>query len=205
MAASAWIAANWLIQNTTRLRISETAALLTGFLLILLAFASNAIFVRTISLSSKSVSSHLIQIAKALESNTQPCEVAAVFDAGIIGYFSNRTVINLDGLANNYSYLNNFRSKGRVSAYLDQEQVNVLLIRGELLDNLPEVASGTYQFAQFTDDKKLKLKQQDELFRHEIPGTFTLFAYRYHAMSENNKATQADGISVQPCATKLKP
>lgn len=45
------------------------------------------------------------EVAKWLRSYTQPNDRCASWDAGVIGYFSHRKVINLDGLVNDFQFL----------------------------------------------------------------------------------------------------
>jgi len=52
---------------------------------------------------------HLIQgqnyaAAQYLKENTEPDARVAAFNAGVIGYFSDRTVINLDGVVNSDAF-----------------------------------------------------------------------------------------------------
>ena len=52
--------------------------------------------------------------------------VFATTDAGVFGYFSERTTINLDGLINNYRYREEIRA-GRFAGYLHQRGVQYIL------------------------------------------------------------------------------
>jgi hypothetical protein len=58
-----------------------------------------------------------LEAATWARENTPPDAVFAAMDAGLFGYFSERSVINLDGKANGYDYLRSLR-EGTVSEYL---------------------------------------------------------------------------------------
>ncbi|MET3108327.1 hypothetical protein AAKU67_003113 [Oxalobacteraceae bacterium GrIS 2.11] len=184
-AAGAWLAARWIMEKNWQVKAGSTIKIVASVILVSVALVSNLFFVRAISNNTKSVSWQLLQIAGELERVSQPCDIAAVFDAGVIGYFSNRTVINLDGLANSYSYLDEYRKPKKFTEYLDKQGVNIFILRDQLADNSQEIDAGSYEFAQFSEDKRLRLDRHDELFRHVIPGTFTVIAYRYNS---GNKA-----------------
>jgi hypothetical protein len=194
--AGAWIALHWFAQQEFRPNMSGRMLKVAGVAAALVAFASNVLFVWFIA-SSVSLSWHLLQIAQKLEQTTRPCDVAAVFDAGIVGYFSNRRVINLDGLANNYTYLNEYLLKGKLLEYLEEQGVSVYLLREQNAVNSREIASGQYEFVQFPADPRIKLRRQDELFRYIIPGDFTVIAYRYDS---GNKTTCAATRAAHPPA-----
>jgi hypothetical protein len=179
LAAGAWIAVHWFSEQEFKLEMTGRTRIVVGVAVTLVAFASNVMFVTYVS-STISLSRHLLQIAQKLEETTRPCDVAAVFDAGIIGYFSNRKVINLDGLANSYTYLNEYRLTGRLLEYLEQQGVSVFLLREQHASNSRDIASGQYEFVQFSADPRIKLRRQDELFRYVIPGDFNVIAYRYN-------------------------
>lgn len=53
-----------------------------------------------------------------LRENTDPDAVAAGWDVGIVGGFSNRRVANLDGLINSWDYKENYFDKGKTEAWL---------------------------------------------------------------------------------------
>jgi hypothetical protein len=55
-----------------------------------------------------------------LKENTAPAVRITAGSAGILGYFSERTVINTDGLINSYDYLDNYIRKGRTVSYFGQ-------------------------------------------------------------------------------------
>lgn len=72
----------------------------------------------------------MLDAALWLEQNTPEDAVTAAFNAGIIGYFSHRTTLNLDGVMNNESYaaivdhqLFSFLEKSGVDYYADYDPV----------------------------------------------------------------------------------
>lgn len=178
-AASAWIAVHGLSRREFKLQLTERASIVASVAALLVAFASNALFVTVVASSSRSTSWHLLQVAQKLDEVTQSCDVVAVNDAGVIGYFSSRRVINLDGLANGYVYLNEYLRRGRLPEYLDQQGVSVYLLRDQLASNRGAVVSGQYDVVRFAPDTRLELRRRDELFRYAIPDAFTIIAYRY--------------------------
>ena len=138
----------------------------------------NLTFLLLISHTYQSTSYHLKQIAQQIDSSTPPEAVVGVFDAGAIGFFSSRQIINLDGLANNHEYLLNFRVPQRFAEYFRKEGVSHVLVRGTALVNLPEVQLANYERARFGADESVILNKKDELFRYRIPRTFEVFYYR---------------------------
>lgn len=197
LAAGAWIAVHWLSQRNFRIPMKRGGAVVACMVLALVVLASNALFVRFVASSLKSTSWHLMQIAHKLNEVAQPCDIAAVYDAGVIGYFSNQRVINLDGLANSYTYLNEYLRPSKFLEYLEKEKVSVYLLRDQHARNRSEVASGHYDLAQFSPDSRLKLRRQDELFRYAIPGAFTVIAYRYNNGSNANCASSDPVLRLQ--------
>jgi hypothetical protein len=64
------------------------------------------------------------RMATWLREHTQPGDVIAAYNAGEIGYFSERAVIDLDGLVNDYAYYEEFvRGHGDLSTYLSGKGV----------------------------------------------------------------------------------
>ena len=120
-----------------------------------------------------------MQIAKKLDEAAPAGAIAGTFDAGAIGYFSKAQVINLDGLANNYPYFENYLRPHRISEYFADQNVTVFLLRDEHAINRSEILSGNYGKARFGLDLRLELPARSELFRYSIPGNFTVIAYRY--------------------------
>lgn len=61
-----------------------------------------------------------------LKVNTEPDAICIAEDAGIIGYYSQRRVINLDGLINSYEY-QEYLKHGRFSDYLHKKGVQYFI------------------------------------------------------------------------------
>jgi hypothetical protein len=80
------------------------------------------------------------RVALWIQENTQPTDVLAAFNAGELAYFSERRVINLDGLVNDYAYYQKFiRGGGRLSDYLSANGVRYL-VDYQIPVDLPEGA-----------------------------------------------------------------
>lgn len=188
LAASAWIAIDWLSQAKFVLQMKGRASVVAGIVVVLVVIASNALFVRLVASSTQTTSRHLLQIAHKLNEVMQPCDIAAVYDAGVIGYFADQRVINLDGLVNSYTYLNEYLRPAKFFEYFEKENVSVFLLREQHARNKDEITSSRYETAQFIPDPRLMLRRQDELFRYVIPGAFTVIAYRYKNVDHSNCA-----------------
>ncbi len=74
----------------------------------------------------------MLDAARWLRHNTGRDDVAAAFNAGIIGYYSSRRVVNLDGAVNNTAYnalrqrnLLGMMRRARVAYYLDFEPMSM--------------------------------------------------------------------------------
>lgn len=180
LATGVWVAVHWLAELKIKRLSAPKISIVMCAGIVLVAFLSNTFFVRYVSFTAKATSWHLMQIAQKLKEVTQPCEIVATYDAGVVGYFSNRRVINLDGLANSYAYLNDYLIQGKLLEYLEKEHVGVYLLRDQHAINSAEVDSGNYELVQFMPDKRVKLAHLDELFRYTIPESFTVIAYRYN-------------------------
>ncbi|HEV8376185.1 MAG TPA: hypothetical protein VGR38_08155 [Candidatus Polarisedimenticolia bacterium] len=64
------------------------------------------------------------RVAEWIRENTGETDVLAAFNAGEIGYFSQRTMINLDGLVNDYDYYAEvIRGTKKLDAYLSENRV----------------------------------------------------------------------------------
>lgn len=61
--------------------------------------------------------------AEWLNANTPADSVVASWDAGVLGYFSHRPVINLDGLVNDWEFVEVIRTR-RYADYLEREGVD---------------------------------------------------------------------------------
>jgi hypothetical protein len=74
----------------------------------------------------KSFHVHAYTAALWAREKTQPSDVFAMKDTGTFGYFSERSVINLDGVVNNLAFQDVLRS-GRLGAYLEDNGVKYLV------------------------------------------------------------------------------
>jgi hypothetical protein len=94
----------------------------------------------------------LYQIANWLNNNTSSDTIIGMWDAGTIGYFTNRRVINLDGLVNNYDFLHNYLKRGNIEPYLVEKRVNLIVqyfweCHGNILPN-GEIVSEKYELVR---------------------------------------------------------
>ena len=65
-----------------------------------------------------------LSTARWIDANLEPDALLAAWNAGQLGYFSNRRVINLDGLVNSYDYYHNVkRGDEALLDYLETQQV----------------------------------------------------------------------------------
>lgn len=87
----------------------------------------------------------MLDAARWLRDNTGKDEVAAAFNAGIIGYYSERRVVNLDGAINNAAYealrrkeLMGLMRRANVSYYLDFEPMTLRRF-GPFLGSLSDI------------------------------------------------------------------
>lgn len=60
-----------------------------------------------------------------LKENTEPSAIIGCWDAGAVGYFSRRSVVNLDGLVNSFDYLP-YLKKGNITEYLKEKKVSII-------------------------------------------------------------------------------
>ncbi len=127
---------------------------------------------------SGSVQQQLYQVALQMRRTLPENAVVATFDAGTIGYFSGRRIVNLDGLANDYDYVYNCLVPRRFGEYFITQGISYFLVRDNLIDNIAEVKSGRYARAQFRYDPRIVLKKEAEVFRCDLPGNFFVVCYK---------------------------
>ena len=77
--------------------------------------------------------------------------ILGMHDVGTFGYFSNRRVINLDGLINNDEY-QNYLLKGKFSDYLQDQMVTYLVVRAA---DHPIILNRSYGCIQFSGYSRL--------------------------------------------------
>lgn len=125
-----------------------------------------------------STSFHLREIARRVTDAVRPGGVVAVADAGAIGFFADRRVVNVDGLASDYEFVEEFLRKGRLLEYFAREGVTHYLVRDTHLTNRDAVLAGRGDAGRVIFDRRIALPPDRELFRYEIPGQFTVILFR---------------------------
>jgi hypothetical protein len=74
-------------------------------------------------------------IALFVRDNTPPGTVIASWDAGIIGYFSDRPVVNLDGVVNSFDWEHALHhAPDATRRFLDERKVGLVVNHGELVN-----------------------------------------------------------------------
>ena len=94
-------------------------------------------------------------------------------DAGVFGYFSNRQVINLDGIVNSVEYQKVLRSQ-KINSYFEELGVDYF-IQHRMLDReeAEDVIAGNYEFLSIsiyshlysTFSDEIVLSKENEVFR----------------------------------------
>jgi hypothetical protein len=121
---------------------------------------------------------HLREVARRVSDAVEPGGVVAVADAGAIGFFADRRVVNVDGLANDYEFVDEFLRQGRLGEYFAREGVTHYLVRDTHLANRDAVLAREGQPGRVIFDQRIALRRERELFRYEIPGQFTVLLFR---------------------------
>lgn len=101
---------------------------------------------------------------------TSPGDVFAMKDAGTFGYFSERSVINLDGVVNEIAFQDTLR-EGRLGPYLRRHGVRYV-VQHAVWDR-PDVVAGTYdRYGLRVESRKygvesdeIELRRSDEAYR----------------------------------------
>lgn len=160
-----------LLMDIARKRLgARTKWLAVGFgiaflLPVLLSTAYNAYRVRQMQLTTFTTA--MYEAALWLNQNAPPDTVVGMSDAGVIGYFSERPIVNLDGLANSYEYQESLKNHD-LSGFLRAKGINHIgrtfnrdiigrdygCIDFEVTSRLYRVPGGT-----------VKLCQKDEVYR----------------------------------------
>jgi len=153
-------------------------AWLVGLILVC-NIAANSYFLFSVVPRNTNATYHLLQIARAVDRICGPEAVIGTFDAGIIGFYTRGRVINLDGLANNYDYLENYRIPQRYQEYFSEQGITHLLVRTQSLKNRKDVLEGKYETAIFGHDRRVNLPRENELFRYHIPENFSVYLFKY--------------------------
>lgn len=74
------------------------------------------------------------EAARWINENTHDMDILGSFNAGIVGYFSNRRVINLDGLVNDYNFLE-YLKKGKLVEYVHANNIKYIADYGKISDS----------------------------------------------------------------------
>jgi hypothetical protein len=133
----------WAVAEVNGRRIERWMALVPGFAT--LALAGTLVFaVRRDWKQPLDHSWHVAAYEAAIWARDHlPQEaILAMKDAGHFAFFSERRVINIDGLANNFAYQDELR-RGRFAAYLHESGVTYFVQHA--FPDSPEVARGEYQ------------------------------------------------------------
>jgi hypothetical protein len=81
------------------------------------------------------------EIAQWINANLPADARIGAWNAGVLGYFTDRTVVNLDGLANDGAFLSFLESGKPISQYLMREQINYVVDIDEQDLSMPYQAS----------------------------------------------------------------
>jgi len=105
-----------------------------------------------ITMDEESIFTVRYRFARWIEANTAPDERLASWNAGQLGYFTNRTVINLDGLVNDREYFEKvFKPQRGLMEYLREKKVRYVIdyrdqSPGKLISGLPEQPAGNFSY-----------------------------------------------------------
>lgn len=103
-------------------------------------------------------------LAEFLEANTEPGSIVGFTGGGNAGYFvHDRTVINMDGLINSYTYFQLLKDK-KAGEYLANEGMDYILANSDLLNQLPYKG----QFAPYIEWMDVRYGGKD-LVRYHAP------------------------------------
>ena len=105
-----------------------------------------------------------------IKENTSPDDIFMLEDAGIISYFSNRRIVNIDGVINNFEF-QDYLKEGKFLDYIREKNIKYF-VHHAFWDN-PDVRSGNYDkylfksFSHLYDvfGGTLTLKKSDEIYR----------------------------------------
>ena len=110
------------------------------------------------------------EAAQWTKKNTQPGDLFAMKDAGHFSYFSEREVINLDGLVNNFEYQEVLKNKS-LNSYLKENRVRYIIQHA--LWNRSDVTRGDYDSLSVNyvshkysaESDPVVLRKADEVYR----------------------------------------
>lgn len=110
--------------------------------------------------------------AQWTKDNTNESDIFAMKDAGHFSFFSGRSVINLDGLVNNFEYQEVLKSKN-LNEYLKSNNVRYLVQHG--IWNRDDITGGNYDTLQIkiishrysSESDPVTVRKEDEVYRSE--------------------------------------
>jgi hypothetical protein len=101
-----------------------------------LAFAAALTFIsiqlwfsvdRFVEETHPNLNNHRVDMVAWINANLPPNARIGAWNAGLLGYFSDRTVVNLDGLANDRDYLSYLESGTPIEGYLRKEGISYIV------------------------------------------------------------------------------
>lgn len=131
-------AVHWLLRPSVN--PGQPAGLRVGVALLVFLLTSGALSLRqfrTINQKPEGFNYHLYQGALWAREHTAKHTKIWSMSAGILGYFSERTVVNTDGLANSYDFLDNVLRPHRVEKYNQQWDLGIDCFTPTFLSELP--------------------------------------------------------------------
>ena len=104
-------------------RLKKTTALL-----LLAGFALFTVYTWGYRINPKSYSLYqsAVKVAHWLDRHTAKDTLCAAWDAGYVAGYTQRRLINLDGLINSWDYKKNYLSQGRVNQYIIEQKVDCI-------------------------------------------------------------------------------
>lgn len=145
----------------------------------LLSVASNARVVgRVLDPPASNSGVQLYHTALWIDANTPADAIVGLSDAGIVGYFSERSVVNLDGLVNSFETFEAIRDDGLCDKLRDEWGVDhfVSLLPAS---NRPGYRSQVLRLPGWAGTTTITVLEEDELFRSRPSGDFTVGVWDY--------------------------
>jgi len=156
------------------LRIVRTANIIFFFIIIFITFYWGIKIYKFYTTGYKILGSNWniesYEAAQWTKKNSQPVDLFAMKDAGHFSYFSEREVINLDGLVNNFDYQGVLRDK-LLNDYLTDNRVKYIVQHASW--NRSEITSGDYDTLSLkyfshkysAESDPVVLRKVDEVYR----------------------------------------
>jgi len=120
-------------------------------------------------------SAQLHRITKEINQLISSEDIMATYDAGVVGYFSEARVINLDGLANSYEYFNHYYLTRNFAEYFEQQGVSYFLVRKSHIVKPSDSVEMNYVFSS---DERVRFGPSQLIKEFEIPQKFKLALFR---------------------------